>query len=111
MTRKRMVKHLMSIGYSRNEANCFAVYIQVQKLKYEDWSEILNEILSNPDETIRRYNEMSEMNDRVLDLIRKMEPTFYDPYSCAVINFHFDFDLIARHWITLVLVKGLSKRT
>ena len=71
MTRKRMVKQMMSTGYSRNDANCFAVYIQIRNLKYEDWNESLNEIISNSDETIKRYDEMREMNDRAFELARR----------------------------------------
>lgn len=103
MTRKRMVKQMMSTGYSRNEANCFAVYIQIQKFKYEDWNERLNEILSNPDETLRRYDEMSEMNDRAFELARRIQPTPENPYPLSSVNFRIDFDLIAKRWITNVL--------
>lgn len=104
MTRKRMVKQMMSTGYSRNEADCFAVYIQMQKFKYEDWNEKLNEILSNPDETLRRYDEMREMNDRAFELARRIQPTPGNPYPWSSINYRIDFDLIERHWITLVLL-------
>lgn len=104
MTRKRMVKQMMSTGYSRNEANCFAVYIQIRNLRYEDWNEILSEIQSNSDETIKRYNEMSEMNDRAFELARRTQPTPENPCPWASINFRIDFDLIAKRWIIIVLL-------
>lgn len=104
MTRKRMVKQMMSTGYSRNEANCFAVYIQIRNLKYEDWNEILSEIQSNSDETIKRYNEMSEMNDRAFELARRTQPTPENPCPWASINFRIDLDLIDKRWITIVLL-------
>ena len=104
MTRKRMVKQMMSTGYSRNEANCLAVYIQIRNLNYEDWNESLNEILSNPDETIKRYDEMREMNDRAFELARRTQPTPENPCPWASINFRIDLDLIAKRWITIVLL-------
>ena len=103
MTRKRMKKLIMAIGYPRNVANEVAFYIEVQGLQYKDFREILEEIRDNADVVRNRYEAMVEDNNRYHDLAKRIVPTAENPYPFASLNFPLDFDLCNRYRLTRVL--------
>lgn len=94
MTKKRMIKLIMGMGYPRNVANEVAFYVQVRQLKYEDFREIMDDIQKNADDIVRRDKNIADEWDRFFEITKSLAPTPGNPYPASSLNRPpMDFDL------------------
>lgn len=110
MTKKRMIKLIMAMGYPRNVAKEVAFYIEIQGLQHKDFREILDEIRENSAVIRSRYKSMAEDMDRYHELANRIVPTAANPYPFASLNFPLDFDLCNQYRLSRVLERHFHRK-
>lgn len=111
MTRKRMTKLIMGMGYPRNVANAVALYVQVRQLKYEDFREIMDDIQKNADDIVRRDKMRSDDWTRYFEIAKSLTPTPGNPYPASSLNRPLiDFDLPMQARLARVFIANKRRK-